>query len=163
SGEDWPGVEVVLSTAQPMLHSTPPELQSLQVTVVPKANSASAIRSPDTAELEEQVRGLRTKALKDFNERKQASGVGLVDTALDQSWELFNPEAAMKRGSALTVREGPTVAYHLEHKLTVPSRNDEQVLEVARLDLTPDYYYKAVPLLTSHVYRMADLTNKSNH
>jgi uncharacterized protein (TIGR02231 family) len=162
SGEDWSGVEMVLSTAQPMLNATPPELQSLQVAVVPKANSAA--RSSDLAELEEQVRSLRTKAQKDFNERKQSSGIGLMNTAaaLDQSWELFNPEAAMKRGCAIAVREGPTVTYHLDHKMTVPSRNDEQVLEVARLDLMPDYYYKAVPLLTAHVYRMADLVNKSN-
>src|SRR5262249_35277208 len=64
---------------------------------------------------------------------------------------------------SLAVREGPTVAYHLSTRLTVPSRNDEQMLEMARVTLTPDYYYKAVPLLTSHVYRLADLTNRSPH
>src|SRR5207253_1044680 len=82
---------------------------------------------------------------------KQASGAGLYNTAaaLDQSWELFNPEAAIKRGCALAVREGPTVAYHLTTRLTVPSRSDEQVLEVTRFDLQPDYYCKAVPILTS--------------
>src|SRR5207253_5161625 len=42
-------------------------------------------------------------------------------------------------------------------------RNDEQVVEVARFDLTPDYFYKAVPVLTQHVYRLANLTNKSQH
>src|SRR5439155_19998460 len=39
----------------------------------------------------------------------------------------------------------------------------EQVLEVARLELTPEFYYKSVPLLTSHVYRLAELVNKSDH
>ena len=37
------------------------------------------------------------------------------------------------------------------------------MLEVTQLDMNPDYYYKAVPLLTPHVYRMAELTNKSKH
>jgi hypothetical protein len=55
------------------------------------------------------------------------------------------------------------VTYHLTSKLTVPSRNDEQVLEVARLDMQPEYYYKAVPILSSQVYRLADLTNKSSY
>ena len=32
-----------------------------------------------------------------------------------------------------------------------------------RLDLEPEYYYKAVPVLTSHVYRLANLVNKSKH
>jgi uncharacterized protein (TIGR02231 family) len=36
------------------------------------------------------------------------------------------------------------------------------MLEVARLELAPEYYYKAVPVLTSHVYRQARLSNKSD-
>jgi Domain of unknown function (DUF4139) len=135
----------------------------LQVTTVAKGTPAAVAHHPSGMELEMQVRNLRTQAQKDINDKKQASGAGLFNTAaaLDQSWELLNPEAAVKRGCALAVREGPTVTYHLNTKLTVPSRNDEQVIEVARIDMQPDYYYKAVPVLTSHVYRLADLTNKS--
>src|SRR5262249_32016206 len=116
-------------------------------------------------ELEERVRTLRSQAQKDFNERKTSRGAGLFNTAaaLDQSWELLNPEAAVKRGGALAGRAGPSVTYHLSTPLTVPSRNDEQIIEVARIDLAPDYYYKAVPVLTSHVYRQAELTNLSNY
>jgi uncharacterized protein (TIGR02231 family) len=55
------------------------------------------------------------------------------------------------------------VTYHLAARLTIPSRNDEQVIEVAKLDLAPDYFYKAVPILTPHVYRLADLTNTSQY
>jgi uncharacterized protein (TIGR02231 family) len=163
TGEDWAGVKLVLSTAQPMLNAAPPELQTLQVSVVPKSASPTG-QNPDQMELEEQVRNLRGKGQKDLNEKKP-SGAGLFNTAaaLDQSWELFNPEAAMKRGCALAVREGPTVTYHLNTKLTIPSRHDDQILEVARIEMAPDYYYKAVPLLTSHIYRLADLTNKSNY
>jgi len=164
TGEDWDNVNLVLSTAQPMLNAAPPELQSLQVTVVHKA-STPVVRQPDIMELEDQVRSLRNKAQKDFNEKKQSSGVGLFNTAaaLDQSWELLNPDQAVQRGCALAVREGPTVTYAIKSKLVLPSRADEQVLEIARLDLTADWYYKAVPLLTTHVYRLADLVNRSNH
>jgi uncharacterized protein (TIGR02231 family) len=163
TGEDWTNVKMVLSTAEPTLNAAPPELQSLSVTATPKGNPATQL--PSTMELEEQVKNLRSKAQKNLNERKQSSGVGLVNTAaaLDQSWELFNPEAAMKRGCNLAVREGPTVTYHLASRLMVPSRADEQVLEVTRLELQPDFYYKAVPILTTQVYRQADLINKSNH
>jgi uncharacterized protein (TIGR02231 family) len=165
SGEDWSNVKLVLSTAQPTLHAAPPELQTLQVSVVPKANAPAVAPHADTMALEEQVKNLRSRAAKEFNGKNPSSGTGLVNTAaaLDQSWELFNPDAAVKRGCILAVREGPTVTYHLNTRLTVPSRNDEQVLEVTRLDMTPEYYYKAVPLLTSHVYRLADLTNKSDY
>jgi uncharacterized protein (TIGR02231 family) len=165
TGEDWSGVNLALSTAQPALNAAPPELQSLQVAAVPKANAPAAVRQTDTTELEEQVKSLRAKAQKNFNEKKQSSGIGLVNTAaaLDQSWELFNPDAAIKRGCSLAAQEGPTVTYHLAARMTVSSRHDEQVLEVARIDMQPDYYYKAVPVLSTQVYRQAELVNKSEY
>jgi uncharacterized protein (TIGR02231 family) len=59
--------------------------------------------------------------------------------------------------------EGPSVTYRLASRLTIPSRNDEQVIEVAKIDMAPEYFYKAVPILTPHVYRLANLTNKSEY
>ncbi|MCI0459290.1 MAG: mucoidy inhibitor MuiA family protein [Gemmataceae bacterium] len=164
TGEEWSNAQLVLSTARPLLNAAPPELQTLVVTAAPQGKGPVAHR-PDLMELEDQIKVLRGKAEQNFNAKKQASGIGLYNTAaaLDQSWELLNPDAAVKRGCALAVREGPTVTYPLNTRLSVPSRNDEQVLEIARIDLQPQYYYKAVPILTSHVYRLADLTNKSNH
>ncbi len=143
TGEDWSNVKLVLSTAQPTLNAAPPDLQTLQVHVVPKG--APAVARQNSMELEEQVRGLRAKAQMEFNEKKSSAGTGTVNraAALDQSFELFNPDVAMKRGCLLAVTEGPTVTYHLNTKLSVPSRNDEQVLEVARIELAPDYFYKA--------------------
>jgi uncharacterized protein (TIGR02231 family) len=166
TGEDWSQVELVLSTAQPTLNSAPPDLQSLQVTVVPRGNGPAGAAPPaGDPDLEDQVRSLRLKAQKDFNQKKAATGLALVNTAaaLDQSWELLNQAAAVRRGCTITVREGPNVAYHLATRLTLPSRTEEQNLEVARTDLPPEYYYKAVPVLTSHVYRLAELTNTSDH
>jgi uncharacterized protein (TIGR02231 family) len=51
----------------------------------------------------------------------------------------------------------------LPSKITVPSRNDDQIIEVTKLKLAPKYYYKVVPVLNRHVYRLADLVNKSDH
>ncbi len=163
TGEEWPNVKLVLSTAQPMLNSSPPELQALHVSVAPKGAVAGA--QPTTMELEDQIKNLRTRAQKDFNDKKATSGVGLVNTAAarEQSWELFNPEAAVKRGCMLSYREGPTVTYRIATALTVASRPDAQVLEVAKIDLKPDVYFKTVPILSPHVYRMAEMVNKSEH
>jgi uncharacterized protein (TIGR02231 family) len=164
TGEDWSAVELVLSTAQPAINAAPPDMQVLQVGVVQRSSGRAASPLTDR-DLDEQVYNLRTKAQKGFNEKKQSIGVGLYNTAatLGQSWELLNPEAAVRRGCTYVAREGPSVAYHLHSRLTVPSRTDEQVLEMTRITLAPEYYYKAVPVLTAHVYRLADLTNKSNH
>ncbi len=59
--------------------------------------------------------------------------------------------------------DGPSVTYHLKSRLSIPSRNDEQVIEVAKISLEPKYYYKTVPILNRNVYRLADLTNTSGH
>jgi uncharacterized protein (TIGR02231 family) len=168
TGEDWSNVQLVLSTAQPALNAAPPDLQVLNVSVTPRGGSASPTampHHPNVMQLNDQLRDLRVQAQKDFNEKKEASGAGLFNraAALDQSFELLNPEAALRRGCSFATKEGPSVAYHLNTKLTVPSRNDEQIIEVARIEMSPDYYYKAVPVLTGHVYRLADLTNKSNY
>ncbi len=162
TGEDWSHVKLVLSTAQPMLNAAPPDLLTLNITTVPRGQAA---HQPGVMDLEQQVRDLRSKAQKDFNEKKASSGAGLFNraAAIDQSFELLNPEAAAKRACALSLKEGPSVTYHLNTPLTVPSRNDEQVIEVARLDMNPEYYYKAVPVLTPHVYRLADMTNTSKY
>jgi uncharacterized protein (TIGR02231 family) len=164
SGEDWSNVKLVLSTAQPMLNAAPPDLQGLKVAAVHKG-SVPAGRPTDIAALEQEIRNLRAKAQKDFNERKPTTGIGLFNTAsaLDQAFELLNPDVAIRRGCALAMSEGPTVVYHIPTALAVPSRTEEQVLEIARVELAPEFYYKAVPLLTSHVYRLADLVNKSNY
>ena len=55
------------------------------------------------------------------------------------------------------------MTYRIATPLTVASRPDAQVLEVAKIDLKPDFYYKTVPILSPHVYRMADIVNKSEH
>lgn len=164
SGEDWTNVKMTLSTAAPMLNAAPPELQKLQVSVAPRTSGPVA-QVPNAMDLEEQGRSLRKKAQMDLNEQKQSSGSRLVNTAaaLDQSFELFNPDAAMKRACLLSMQEGPSVTYHLTTKMTVPSRNDEHMLEVARIDMMPEFYYKATPILSQHVYRIAEMTNKSQH
>src|SRR5262249_53453581 len=159
SGEDWTNVKTTLSTAAPMLNAAPPELQRLMVNVAPHGQPGQPVAQlPSAMELEEQSKSLRKKGQMDLNERNTSRGSGLVNTAaaLDQSWELFNPDAAMKRGCLLSNQEGPTVVYHLATKITVPSRNDEHMIEVTRLAMQPDYYYKATPILSPHVYRLAD-------
>ena len=86
--------------------------------------------------------------------------------ALEQTSELLamdEENAEAQRAAARSSREGPSVTYHLKTALTIPSRNDQQLIEVARIEVSPEFFYKAVPVLTPHVYRLATLTNTSDH
>jgi uncharacterized protein (TIGR02231 family) len=93
-------------------------------------------------------------------------------SAIEQNLELMKSREEVvaelkqsKKGliSGPTGTDGPSVTYHLANKLTVPSRGEEQVVEVVKLKLTPKFYYKTVPVLNAHVYRLADLVNNSTH
>ncbi|MFO0797906.1 MAG: DUF4139 domain-containing protein [Gemmataceae bacterium] len=184
TGEDWSGVNLTLSTAQPLLNAAPPDLRVLAVSVggpglamsgpEPKAMppgasgagggmpSASAI----ARDLEKQAKGQRAAAAENYRQNKDDVAAKLTNdaAAVEQFCDLFLDDPAAKGvPGAATPREGPSVAYRVKGGASLPSRDDEQVLEIDRFDLAPKFYYKAVPVLTPNVYRLADLTNTSDH
>jgi hypothetical protein len=197
TGEEWQGVDMVLSTAQPMLNAAPPELMMLAVNVVPRdaqvANNEpmaqqvlgnlanrmdrgggkptlGTIANPGAnsyKDLSESAKKVREAAQTEANLKKDAKDIFNYAGALEQARDLV--VAAEERTSPAKGKphagsnEGPSVTYHLSNRLTVPSRNEEQVIEVARIDMNPEYYYKAVPVLTPHIYRQANLVNKSKY
>jgi hypothetical protein len=114
------------------------------------------------------AKNLRSQALVEFNKQNKEEAVKSVNEAavVEQTFDLLAAKDdgfVFKGKPSAGGREGQSVTYHLPSKLTVPSRNDEQVIEVTRLEMNPDYFYKAVPVLTPHVFRLANLTNKSEH
>jgi hypothetical protein len=185
SGEDWSHVKLTLSTAQPMLNASPPELCMLEPTLAvrgapggppmpggPGPVSPYAGGSPN-AELQGKASQLRSQAGAGFKSGKSKDTMDankfLNDAAAyEQNLDLMRSRDEVlaqlkKKGVDPTQNDGPSVTYHLTSKLTVPSRSDEQVIEVVKLKLAPKYYYKTVPVLNTHVYRLADLLNNSTH
>jgi Domain of unknown function (DUF4139)/N-terminal domain of unknown function (DUF4140) len=95
-------------------------------------------------------------------EQAQSAGGAMLNqaAATDQAKELriADKEAV----STTTSRDGPSVAFPISGPLTIPSRRDPQLLEVARVQLPADHFAKATPVLTPRVYRLAKLTNQSD-
>src|SRR5262249_10941495 len=102
----------------------------------------------------DQSRELRQKAqVERFGNRVEA-GKNFINeaAALEQTDELLAkndeklvdpmPFLPQTLAAATTTHEGPSVTYHLRSRLTVPSRNDQQLIEVARIETKPEYYYK---------------------
>ncbi|HEV3119432.1 MAG TPA: mucoidy inhibitor MuiA family protein [Gemmataceae bacterium] len=181
SGEDWSNANLILSTAEPMLNAAPPDLKTLELTVIGRGG----LRQPMAGQggqadghvpyagqsldvVQQQAKSLRGKAQHEFNRNNEMGGNTSYNNAaaLEQARDLLAPREELFAGKGrhpLGGDEGPSVTYHLRSKYTIPSRHEEQVIEVARIEMTPDYYYKAVPVLTPHVYRLANLTNKSEY
>jgi hypothetical protein len=125
------------------------------------ANPAGQVRPED---LKKAVEDLRRQAQLTANVKKDKDASELANYAanLCQAGELSLDQQKQKGGTREPSRhEGPSVTYHLAARFSVPSRNDDQVIEVTRIELQPDYFYKAVPVLTPHVYRQANLVNRS--
>ncbi|MBX9579910.1 MAG: DUF4139 domain-containing protein [Gemmataceae bacterium] len=191
TGEDWSNVNLTLSTAQPLLNAAPPDLRVLDVAVggpglasaVPgvgppgqpggpggggQAGGLAGMPNPTAIGkgLEQQARGQRAAAQQNYAQKKDDVGAKLFNdaAALEQFRDLVLDRDELTKVAAEARAEGadlPSVAYRPKGPTSLPSRTDEQVLEVARFDLTPRFYYKAVPVLTPNVYRLADLVNTS--
>ncbi|MEO2087975.1 MAG: mucoidy inhibitor MuiA family protein, partial [Gemmataceae bacterium] len=208
TGEDWAGVNLVLSTAQPLLNAAPPDLRALEIGV--GGGSGLAFASPTgqpgsggpgglppggpgvgggggggfggmpsqsayLKDLEKKSSDLRRQAVDNLNALnpaeqgggrggQQAQGGKQVNdaAALEQYRDLLVSKEELAKDAPLAgglLGDGPSVTYRLKTKLSLPSRNDDQTLEIAKLELAPKFYHKAVPVLTPHVYRLADLTN----
>lgn len=166
TGEDWSNVALTLSTAQPTLNAAPPELAALDVAATPLApgqQAAGPMGMTELKSLELQSRALRGQSQMAYNNLQLESGGKAVNSAaaLEQYRDLVGSKDELFRSARVAREEGPTVTYHLQAKNSVPTRSEEQVIEIARLELAPDYFYKAVPVLTPHVYRQATLVNRS--
>ena len=171
TGEDWRDVRLTLSTASPNLNASPPELDPVRVALVPGESEEARQRQVARA----------SKSLKDAQQELQQAqsaygqqaggfggGGGELDEAADAGVDVLNVAANRvleaevlgdTSGPAVALQEGQSVTFRLDGRVTVPWRDDEQLLEIARQSLSPDVFYKAVPVLTPNVYRVADLTN----
>ncbi len=188
TGEDWNGVNLVLSTAQPTLNAVPPDLKKLEVTVVARSDAGMPPFATPKSGQQPQAdygayapnlsqEGLKKKAMELRNQAQLYSNMkditntfkALNDAAaFEQAKELMQSadelRSELKKFSVKLARaDGPSVTYHLPLKLSIPSRNDQQVVEITKLNFSPDYYYKSVPVINQNVYRLADLINKSEY
>ncbi len=58
--------------------------------------------------------------------------------------------------------EGLSIVYRLPNKTSLPSRSDQQLIQIAALPMEADFYRVATPVLTSYVYQEAKLSNTSD-
>jgi uncharacterized protein (TIGR02231 family) len=139
----------------------------LEMSVAAGPMTAASAVVQQLKDADNQSRFLRGQAAQEYAGNRFGAGGKFINdaAALEQCVDLFtvmgkdDPAGRHARRSD----EGPSVTYHLATRVAIPSRSDEQVVEIARIEFKPDFYYKAVPVLTPHVYRLANLVNRSEH
>ena len=166
SGEDWNGVTLSLSTAEPTMVAAPPILEPMLVSLsssiqTQMQQSVQQIFSDaDKARQYQQDRrsnitkGVAANTiLNDLAERNQSFFFNADKKAIEE----FNQKMA-----EISRTEGISVTYDLTGKLTLPSRSDQQLITIASINTKADFTLIATPLLTDYVYLQADLLNDSD-
>jgi len=145
TGEDWPNVTLTLSTAQPALTLTAPELQPWYVAPKPPPVPLMPAAAPQMA---------RSSALmaKATMLREQATEAYEGNSAADAELE-FEAAVVSESGAALT--------YQLAAKADVPGNGDTRKVLVTALALKPELDYVTAPRLQAACFRRAKLKNES--
>jgi hypothetical protein len=97
---------------------------------------------------------LKVKLTKDIN----------LAAADDQLLDLVASRSVVRKGDVVkpTRSEGLSVTYALPGKISVPSRDDHQLVQITAAKLPATFAKVASPALTSYVYDEASVTNSSS-
>jgi uncharacterized protein (TIGR02231 family) len=161
SGENWNGVALSLSTAEPTMVAAPPILEPMLVGLSRPAPTQQAEKL-----FAEQVQQY-SRGRKDNSKRGIAANEELNKLAVQNQAFFFNVGQRQVREfqqkmAEISRTEGISVTYDLPGKLILPSRNDQQLVNIASITTNADFTLIATPLLTDYVYLQADLLNNSN-
>jgi len=189
SGEDWNDVELVLSTASPALSASGPGLAPLRLTL--KSGNQSGNRSANQAAPMGQATGGAGKMQQQYvfqNSNDIKSLIRVQNEALSRNRKSVNFEDNTATGwtinqavnnfdcfaitsdstasSLWTQQSGdggeqPALSYKIKSNVSLPSRDNQQMVRVLETDLDSQFYHLATPVLTSYVYREAELSNNS--
>lgn len=170
SGEDWNGVMLSLSTAEPTMVAAPPILEPMLVSL------ASAIQNQmQQAEQVQQQGGFsgadRARQYQQSRKTNITKGLAanseLNDLAIRNQRFFLNAsrreiQRFNEQVAEISRTEGVSVTYKLTGGLTLPSRSDQQLVTIASIKAKADFTLIATPLLTDYVYLQADLLNDSD-
>jgi len=184
TGEDWDGVELTLSTASPMISAAGPAMASFPVMLQPGGPRQAGVSGPggggglsmDEADaLGEQYALLQQRQVEAIT--RNNSVTNLRDN-LDASWQgnEFGAQAQvleLNGGLAAIAPPGGglpgapvhalSISYTLDVPVTLQSRSDQQMTRILQSEMAGEFYHVASPVLTSFVYREAEIENSSGH
>ncbi len=190
SGEDWNNVSLTLSTASPALSASGPGLAPFRVTLTSEAQVNAAPNFPgggpnkpsmanvygrglSKGQVLEQLEGLNFRKIQQvqasnntvvFEEQNKVNW-NLNDVAYGLQQLELNCDAttlSVLRSEKPNETNGPSLSYQLAGNVSLASRSDQQMVRILQTDMASKFYHVAMPVLTSYVYREAELANASD-
>jgi hypothetical protein len=130
-------------------------------------------RGMSKGQVMEQLQGLNVRKIQSVN----ASNSAVIFTEQNKSnWNLNDVAYGLQQlelnGDATTLSvlrsekpdeaNGPSLSYQLTGNVSLASRSDQQMVRIVQTDMDSKFYHVAVPVLTSYVFREAELSNSSD-
>jgi hypothetical protein len=179
SGEDWNNVSLWLSTAQPTTAASPPALEAMEVRVAPtvtghlemkkeapEGDKIGMLAGGRYRDLTGQFQQLQKSRSEMARKGKAAQTELNVAAVSSQMMELTADKDAVRyiqtAAKEYARTEGVSVTYALAGPITMPSRSDQQLVNIASFKNKADFLMLATPLLTDYVYLQADIVNDSD-
>lgn len=173
SGENWGDVKLTLSTASSSLSAAGPGLAPFRVGLgsgpevpqaqMPNANPADLFSQVESLKGRQQSAIIQNRNTDNFRDNTiTAWNINGIANEFQTLEFLCASDAVSTLNTASQENgEGPSLSYQLTNSVTLPSRSDQQMVRILQSDLPSEFYHVATPLLTSYVYREAELTNNS--
>ncbi len=171
SGEDWSGVQLTLSTVTPAMNARSPLLVPFWIALrgAPKKAPSGKSAAQGYAQRQITLFGGQRAYVNVWNvasapkSQEEASWNINRLAAENQRLELNVDADAVTAGARAlrSVQEGLAVSYPMPGKMNLASRSDRQLIQIKKLKLPATTYYRAIPLLSSYVYHVAEVKNDS--
>jgi uncharacterized protein (TIGR02231 family) len=167
SGESWDGVKLTLSTASPTVAASGPGLGPFNINPGPSSPTYQNVQRDLSGQLKSILSRQEKAITQTFNATNLAEQIGSSWSANTianefQVLELTNPITAWNtlQLSDLNVSEGTNITYPpLAAPVSLASRSDQQIVLIHQGNLKSKSYLVATPVLTTLVYREAELVN----
>lgn len=161
SGEDWQGVSLVLSTATPRMTAESPVLAPLWVQLGQQAATKKSMGSAGYSQMQNELRAQQRKLLADKDQNRAGWEVNLSAARSQRAEIAADRDAIVNSREAMRQNEETlAVSYALQGQLSLGSRSEQQLVEIAAFELEGEAFYEAVPLFSSYVNRYARVVNK---
>jgi len=172
SSEDWNEVAMSLSTAEPSMIASPPDLEPLEVTLQHPSVQASGtqqqmrlqklIQSDLSMVAGELARKRQTESKKGISGQQKLNSLATENQSIILNVRADQARQFQSELEDIARTEGVSVTYKLDGKLTMPSRSDQQLANIATVKTPAEFTLLASPLLTDYVYLQGRIHNQSN-
>lgn len=182
SGEDWKDVAMTLSTATPSLVAKAPSLEPLHLQLATiEAQHAANIGQAEYSQTREKLAQSKSSLNAQRGQVQQPAagkadiGQNLLDLNFDASLNAVacqeqvlewasqgNMRKTQEKPARPDATESISVTYQVAGRTSLPSRSDRQLIQIATLPMSGEFYKRAVPLLTDSVYEEALVANSTS-